>query len=297
MPPYCARMTAAALIASICLTVPSVANSPNIDQSQLRCDRQGINPTRSTGGLKGIVSASRSFDIAARIDGTVKRITFRAGQYVKKGELLVEFMQDVAEQEVRLAEAAYTRASLQLLVAERDVRTFEQLAQSNATSRNRLFDMKTRYELAKVDVIQADATLAKSKAILERFRLYAPVGGNMTAPRVLEGTYLEAKIKDGSIARLMQLDTVRIAFEVPMAWATDWIQRSETDRHVITTGIPVRLYLPGGAVYKLLGIIEASAFEANAETGMANVTALVPNPDHVLLPGMSVTIEVCDKGR
>lgn len=297
MSPNCARMSAATLIVSISLALPAAASSPNIDQSQLRCDRQGINPTRSTGGLKGIVSASRSFDIAARIDGTVKRITFRAGQYVKKGELLVEFIQDVAEQDVRLAEAAYSRASLQLLVAERDVRTYEQLAQSNATSRNRLFDIKMRYEIAKVDVIQADATLARSKAILERFRLYAPAGGNMTAPRAHEGTYLEAKLRDGSIARLMQLDTVRIAFEVPMAWATGWLQHSEADRQVITTGIPVRLYLPDGAVYKQLGVIEASAFEANTETGMANVTALVPNPDHILLPGMSVTTEVCDKGR
>lgn len=291
------RPAGLAILAGFLLMADATANPPDLDQSRLHCDHQGLKPSRATGGIKGAVSASRSFDIAARIDGTIKRIGFRPGQFVKKGDLLVEFLDDVAEQEVRLAEAAYKRASLQLLVAERDVKTFEQLAQTNATTRNKLFDVQMKHELAKVDVIQADAALNKAKAVLARHKLYAPAAGNMTAPRVDEGSFLEAKLKDGSIARLMQLDVVRIAFEVPLGWAQSWLQHSESHRHILATAIPVRLYQPDGSVYKLLGVVEASAFEASATTGMASVTALVPNPDHTLLPGMSVTIEVCDKGK
>ena len=48
----------------------------------------------------------------------------------------------------------------------------------------------------------------------------------------------------------------------------------------------VDIYFTNGTKYPLQGTLEFAEVSVDESTGMVNVRALVPNPDHILLPGM-----------
>ncbi len=77
--------------------------------------------------LTGVVAASRSADLVARVSGYLQTINFEDGTFVEEGRLLFAIEPDTYQQQLRLAQAELTKSQ-----AEYDRQT--ELLKNNATS-------------------------------------------------------------------------------------------------------------------------------------------------------------------
>ena len=75
----------------------------------------------------GIVVPARSWDISAEVPNQIKKIYFKEGQFVKKGDLLVEFDTMFKKLDAELAELALARAKTDLARANEQLQRKKKL--------------------------------------------------------------------------------------------------------------------------------------------------------------------------
>ena len=93
----------------------------------------------------------------------------------------------------------------------------------------------------------------------------------------------------GPLVEIVRLDPVHTSFQVPQQEVLDYKlshQREMAGSHPFLA----RLRLPNGMDYPEPGSIDFTAPEVNEATGTVSIRATFVNPDHLLLPGMYVTL-------
>lgn len=235
----------------------------------------------------GIVLPARSWDISAEVSNKISKLHFIEGQFVKKGDLLVEFDRAFKELEVRLANTALAQARAGLAKAKEKLARKEKLSES-AVSVAELRDAVLDASIAEAEAEKAAIQLKMAELILSVQELHAPFDGQMTAPRYRENANVD--VKDGhEIATLIQLDPVHVRiqgnYERLFARLSDG--QSEAD---LLGRITLVLELPNGTRYSHAGRLLTSAFKFNPDTGLGTVIGEFPNPEHILRPGLKVKV-------
>lgn len=206
----------------------------------------------------GSLSAVHQVTLAPEVAGRVTKILFRSGQQVTAGEPLVQLddspdRADLAnfEAQARLAQVNLGRA-----------RT---LAAKEFGSRQSL-------DQAKATLQEANAGIAKEKALIAQKLIRAPFAGVIGIRQINLGQYLNP---GNTVATLTDLDTLHADFTLP-----------EQTSGKIAVGQRVLLTsdaYPGKTFTGTLTTIEP---QVDPQTRAIKLQATVPNPGHKLRPGM-----------
>lgn len=121
----------------------------------------------------GELRAKSQVDISAETIGRIKRVYFREGDDVKKGNLLIE-LDDVN------ADATRKLAQAQLYQAEQDYKRGRELFEKELISQESFEKIQLGYEIARAQYEQALDTYRKTK-------IYAPISGKVLKINVEEG--------------------------------------------------------------------------------------------------------------
>lgn len=209
----------------------------------------------------GTVAADESIDLSANVTETVTALHFEDGQQVKKGALLVELS---AAEEL----AALSASKSQLTEHEREITRLQGLVKDGAAPEARLEERRTLAEVAKQNILEAEARLADR-------RIVAPFDGWLGLRRISVG----ALVSPGTvIVSLDKIDVVKIDFSVP-----------ETYLGMIKEGteIEARTEATRDRVFK--GRLSRLDSRVDPATRAVAARAEVPNADLLLKPGMLVT--------
>ncbi len=235
----------------------------------------------------GIVLPARSWDISAEVSNKINKLHFIEGQFVKKGDLLVEFDRAFKELEVRLANAALAQAKAQLAKANENLARKEKLSEgvvSEADLRDALLDAT----IAEAEAETAGIQLQKAEIILSVQKLYAPFDGQMTAPRYRENANVD--VAEGhEIATLIQLDPIHVRIAGKYERLFDRLSAGQSEAEELSR-ITLVLELPNGTRYLHAGRLLTSAFKFDPDTGLGTVIGEFPNPEHILRPGLKVKV-------
>jgi membrane fusion protein (multidrug efflux system) len=90
------------------------------------------------------------------------------------------------------------------------------------------------------------------------------------------------------------IDPIYANFSEPMA-EVERLRRAEKAgelKLVATDKAEVQIVLPDGSTYSHNGSLDFTDLAVDPQTGAVDLRALVPNPDHALLPGMFVKIRL-----
>lgn len=212
----------------------------------------------------GTLRAVRGVDIAPEVSGIVSHIHFHSGDDVKKGALLVDLNADAERAKLKSLEAS---AELAAITYRRDKEQIKAQAVAQATIDADAANLKS-----------ARAQVAEQQALIAKKSIRAPFSGRLGLRLVDPGEYLNAGTK---IVTLQALDPIYVDFYVP--------QRTLGE---VSLGEKVTAKadaLPGKTFSG-----EVSAFDAKVEASTRNVQvrATLHNPNHKLLPGMFVTVDV-----
>jgi membrane fusion protein, multidrug efflux system len=212
----------------------------------------------------GDLAAVHQVNVTSDVSGRITDILFTAGASVKAGTPLVQLF-DAPEQ----GDLANFKA--QSTVAQLSLDRAKQLA-------SRQFGPQATVDTAQAAFDQAQAGIAKTEALISQKLVRAPFDGELGVRKVEVGQYLTA---GSQIVSLTDLSQLYANFTV-----------TEKDSAHLTVGQTVRLKVDAYPGRTFEGKITTIEPQIATDTRNIRVQATLPNPDHILKPGMFTTTTV-----
>ena len=166
------------------------------------------NPAHFTARIEAI----EAVDIRARVQGFLRAVGFKDGQAVKKGDTLFEIEPDQLQAIVMSAEAQVSRAEATQKSAERTLARTKELFGRSTISQANLDDAQAAFDIATADVKVAKAALQTAELNLSYAHIVAPIDGEIGRRALTVGNLVGPE--SGSLARIVSLDPIRVAFSL-----------------------------------------------------------------------------------
>jgi membrane fusion protein, multidrug efflux system len=212
----------------------------------------------------GTIAAVHQVTVASQVGGQVRQVQFTAGQAVKAGEPLVQ-LDDGPEQGDLLnfaAQARYAAASL---------KRSQELVVKQFTPQSTVDQNQSQLD-------QANASIAKTKALIAEKLIRAPFSGKLGVRQVEIGQYVGPGTP---MVTLTDLGQLYINFTLP-----------EQSAASLLPGQDVEFTVDAFPKQSFKAKINAIEPQIGADTRTIKVQATTDNPDGKLLPGMFANAHV-----
>ena len=213
-----------------------------------------VDETQAVGSLR----SRQGVMLRPEVGGRVKQILFSDGQRVRKGQLMVQF-----EDQLQQAQVAQARAELS--IAEANHKRNQELVAQNFISQRSLDESAAALEVSRAKLSLAQATLA-------RLQVLAPFDGITGLKQINVGDYL----KDGAdMVNVEDIDAVLLDFRLP-----------ERFQAKIRAGQKAQLTVDALPGRPFMAIVQAvdPLIEANGRS--VGVRGCIDNRQQQLRPGM-----------
>ncbi|KJS31970.1 MAG: hemolysin D [Desulfatitalea sp. BRH_c12] len=239
--------------------------------------------------LPGRTSAYQVADIRPQVNGIIQKRLFQEGAEVKAGQQLYQI--DPAPFRVKYdsAKASLGKAQANLPSIQLRVERYRELLEDNAVSRQDVDDAEAALEQAKAEIAYWQTAVEAARIDLEYTRVSAPFAGRIGRSHLKTGTLVTA-YQAAPFATLQQLDPIYVDVVQSSSELLRLRRNLETGQLSKDTenGKKVHLFLEDGSPYPLEGTLQFADVTVDPTTGSYSLRIVVPNPDHILLPGMFV---------
>ncbi|ENT6806636.1 efflux RND transporter periplasmic adaptor subunit [Vibrio vulnificus] len=242
----------------------------------------------------GRVEAVEDTNITAQVSGYLKARHFEEGQLVEKGALLYTIEPSSFEAQVASAKASLAQAKASLKKAELDHQRGKNLLPRGSISQSE-FDALTASLLgAQAQLEAANAQLKLADVNLSYTQIRAPFSGRISDSKVSTGDLVSPSA--GILTTLVSLDPIHTAFSISERERLALgIERIKGDGSTPSAGVEVQLQLENGKEYPHLGRLDYLGNRIDTKTGTIALRAVVANPDHQLLPGQHIKVNLREK--
>ncbi|MCB1563103.1 MAG: efflux RND transporter periplasmic adaptor subunit [Alphaproteobacteria bacterium] len=230
-------------------------------------------------------------EIRPQVVGLITDIRFEDGQRVEKGDVLMvidprPYMAALNQAKAAL-EAAKTRASL----AEKEYQRAYKLIETDTVSKRILDERTSTRQTAGAEVQEAKALLEKAEIDLDYAYIKAPISGKVGRAELTEGNLVEAGGSAPILTTIVADDRIYVDFDVDEQTYLRFIRRHADGERTI----PVRITLAEGAL-EYEGNVDSFDNMIDPASGTIRARAVFENTDHILLPGMSMTVRMGANG-
>jgi RND family efflux transporter MFP subunit len=241
----------------------------------------------------GNTAPIKSVDLVARVQGFLQSINYQDGSFVKEGTTLFTIEPETYKLKLEQAEAAEVGAQATLKQAEADFKRQSDLVQRQAVAQSMLDQSTSNRDNAQASLQQAQVNTRIAAVNYGYTNVAAPFDGIVSAHLISVGELVGAA-SPTQLATIVQLDPIYVNFNVN---EQDVLRvREEARRRGITVAelrqLPIEVGLQTETGYPHRGQLDYLSPTLNQSTGTLAVRALLPNPDHVLLPGFYVRVRV-----
>ena len=240
----------------------------------------------------GSVTAYRSVEVRARVEGILEKRFFTEGKSVKKGELLYRIDPAQFEATLRDAQAELAKAEANVANAQAREARLAPLVAEDAISKQEYDDAVSSLKQGQAAVLSAKAQLDRAKLNLGYTNVYATESGVIGLTQVPEGR-LVGKGEPTLLATIERLQPIYVTFTLPDRDALMLKKALVSGEIKEQTGDQARFVLPDGSEYTQAGRIDFADPQINRETGTVTLRAVLPNTaEPQLSPGMYVKVEL-----
>ena len=202
--------------------------------------------------------------IHAKSDGIIMAFAPRAGDNLKRGDLIFEL-------DAKQAELAVEIATKRVAETQRLLERAKLLKSRKVNSTARVVDAQIAHERAELELLQARKALSDLK-------ITAPFEGIVGLPKVEVGDRVSAETP---VVSLDQRQELLIEFDVPEKHAAQ-----------IARGRAIKAVTPSHAERRFTGRIEYVDSRIDPVSRTVRARAVVPNDKDILRPGMSFAVEI-----
>lgn len=240
----------------------------------------------------GLLNGYRNADIRAQVTGYLTTQDYKEGSLVKKGDVLFTIDKRPFEAALAQAQADYAKAVAAAQLAQITLDRQTQLYRTKVISQQ---EYDTAYENAQAGVASvaaAQANVDTAKLNLNYCTITAPFDGIAGVAQAQIGDLVGPAGTATVLTQLSQVNPIKVNFSITeeqylQAYAL--IQRLQaTPQDQLKSRL--ELTLADGTVYSHKGRFDFVNRQVNASTGTIQITALFPNDDELLRPGLFARI-------
>lgn len=239
------------------------------------------------------VEAINSVSLQPKVDGTIEKVHFEEGSFVKKGDVLFTIEPASFKATLELRKAELDKAEAGLTESERNYERQIKLSTKNIASKATFDNAESAFLQAKASVAQAKANLDLATISYEDTFSRAPIDGYIGKAFVTEGNRVVASQQ--VLAKIVQMDPVRVAFTL-------------NDKELITfranaaqnegKKLKALITLPDGTKVMKEFLSVFTDNEVSMNTATVSIYGDVENKDEMLVPGSYVQVALLfDDGK
>lgn len=244
--------------------------------------------------ITGRVDAAETVELRARVSGHLERVSFYAGQLVRRGDVLFTVDPRWYRAQLDLALAHAEQARAQAEVAGREARRAEELLVVSAISSEDAEARLSRARVALAAVASAEAAVATARLDLENTEVRAPIDGRISRAFVTPGNLISGSPGNATLlATIVSTGEAFVYADVDEATLLKFNRLLRENRLVLQNGrVPVEMQLADETGYPRRGYIESTDNHLNAATGTLVLRLAFANHDQALVPGLFARVRV-----
>ena len=239
--------------------------------------------------LPGRASPFLVAEIRPQVNGIIQKRLFREGSDVKSGQLLYQIDPAPFQVAYDSAKASLGKAQANLPSIRLRAERHRELLVDKAVSQQDYDDAAAAMEQARAEIEYWQAAVAGARINLGYTRVTAPISGRIGKSSVTDGALVTA-YQPTTLATIQQLDPIYVDVTQSSSELLRLKRHLEAGR-LSANGAnrkKVRLLLEDGTPYPLEGTLQFRDITVDSATGSFTLRIVVPNPNHLLLPGMFV---------
>jgi len=255
------------------LPVPVLAATPRVQDVPVYLD--GV----------GSVRALNNVIVRAQVDGKLISVNFTEGQDVKKGDVLGEIDPVIYKAQYDQAVAKKAQDEAQLANMRLDLIRYQQLAASNAGSKQQA-DTQRAVVAQQEALVNADqAAIDNMQATLGYTKIIAPLSGRAGLRQVDQGNIIRASDATGLVI-ITQLQPIAVQFSLPQQ------QIVRVNAASAKGALAADVFGNDGVTVVDTGRLTGIDNQVDPTTGTLKLKAEFPNANFQLWPGQFVNIRL-----
>lgn len=255
------------------LPVPVLAATPRIEDVPVYLD--GV----------GAIRALNTVTVRSQVDGKLIAVKFTEGQDVKKGDVLGEIDPALYQATYDQAVAKKAQDEAQLANQRIDLTRYEQLAASNAGSKQQADTQRAAVAQTEALVKADQAAIDNAAATLSYTKIVAPLSGRAGLRQVDQGNIIHAADATGLLV-ITQLQPIAVWFSLPQQ------QIMRVNAAASKGTLAVDVFGNDGITVIDTGKLTGIDNQVDQTTGTLKLKAEFPNANYQLWPGQFVNVRL-----
>jgi RND family efflux transporter MFP subunit len=239
-------------------------------------ERVGSAALRAVIAASGTIEARRMTEVGSEVPGRIVEVLVDVGDSVEEGAPLFRIDPGPYRMALAEAEAGLALARAESANAQEEAARLRLLLEQKAASQQRYDQLRTQAEVARAQVAQGEARVAKARRDLAQTEVHAPYAGGVVERRAHEG----AMAGQSPILVLQESGALEAILNVPEATPV-----------AVRVGDPVRLFVEGLAD-PVEAKIERVSGRVDPGTRTYEVRGSVVDPSGLLKAGSYVRAEL-----
>ena len=255
------------------LPVPVLAATPRVQDVPVYLD--GV----------GAIRALNTVTVRSQVDGKLIAVNFTEGQDVKKGDVVGEI--DPALYQATYDQAVAKKAQDQAQLANQriDLTRYEQLAATNAGSKQQADTQRAAVAQTEALVKADQAAIDNAAATLSYTKIVAPISGRAGLRQVDQGNIIHASDSTGLVV-ITQLQPIAVWFSLPQQ------QIMRVNAAAAKGALAVDVFGNDGVTVIDTGKLTGIDNQVDQTTGTLRLKAEFPNANYQLWPGQFVNVRL-----
>lgn len=283
-----ARLLGAALTAALFLAFPAAGAFAQPPAPEVVVARPLAETIPRWEEYTGRFEAMKQVEVRARVSGALEKINFADGQIVKAGDVLFVIDQRPYQIAVDSARADLVRAQAQVTLSARDYARAQEMTQGRTITIRDADQRKANHEIAKAQLLSAEAALRNAELNLEWTQVRAPISGRVSDRRVDPGNLVQGGQADATLlTTIVTLDPIHFVFDASEADYIRYARLAAEGQRRSSREFknPVSVRLADETDWKHTGVMDFIDNQINRRSGTIRGRAVLDNKDLFLTPG------------
>jgi len=236
----------------------------------------------------GLLNGYQNADIRPQITGYLMTQNYKEGSYVKQGTVLFTIDQRPFQASLAQAQADYAQAVAKAQLQQSTLARQQQLYQTKVISQQQYDTSYQDTQAALAAAAAAQAAVDTAKINLNYCTIVAPLDGIVGTAQAQIGDLVGAGGTASTLTQMSQVDPIKMVFSIT---EEDYLKSSALidalqKRTPAEYKSMISLALADGSIYPDKGRFDFVNRQIDTATGSIQVTALFPNKNNLLRPGL-----------
>ena len=232
----------------------------------------------------GTVQPYSTVSIKAQIAGQLMDVSFKEGDFVKKGQLLLTIDPRPYQATLAQSQAALVRDKAVAAYNRVQANRTDQLLQAGVVPTQQAESMKSAADASDAVVSSDEAAIQAAQINLEYCKIYSPIDGRTGLVMVKPGNLV--KVADVSMVDINQLTPIFVDFTLPQVYLPD------VKKYMALGPLSIAATVPNDAGPPEEGALTFVDNSVDSTTGTIHMRATFVNKQNRLWPGMYVNVVV-----